>query len=483
VLLLGGAALAIYQWRAHGTPTSPSVAVLPLVNLNADTALDYYVEGITDELINSLARVGGLRVPARTSSFAVQETLHDFPAIGARLGVAYVLEGGLRQTSSDVQITVQLRNVADGQRLWAATYRSDRADIFSAEDQIARVVAAALAGHSERVPTATVARMPTTNPDAHDSYLRGMYFYRQRSPAAAIQAIADFQRAIALDPRYALAYSGLSDSYAHLAASGSAPDAFAQADSAARRAVALDSTLAEGYTSLARILMAYEWDWAGAERAMQRALQLDPQYAWAHGMYGMLLTVVKGARGGGEQGLREAGVALDLDPLNGSLSALYCHALYVRRQYGAAVTACKQTVELVPDWAAAHMHLAFAYFFNGQFDQAAVQVDSAHRLLPASLPPLAFRAYMEAQKGGRDTALQLLGEVQKHVGNRTYWESMALIYVGLGDHDRALAAMDSEFVQRADWSGWGLDPGTPVWDPVRSDPRFGAILRKAGLAP
>jgi serine/threonine-protein kinase len=478
VLLIGAVAMA--RW---GGAATPSVAVLPFANIGGDTANQYVSEGITEELINALAQVEELRVPGRTSSFAFQGRNVPPVTIGAELGVRYLLEGSVQRSSAGLRVNVRLVSVADGYQVWSAQYDRPLSDVVAVQEQIARAVVSALQVQLGAGAAASFARHSTVNPQAYDHYLRGRFFWNRGSRAAMRQAIDEFNKAISLDSNYALAYSGLADAQMISAAmlAGYLPprEGFARAKAAAQRAVALDSQLAEAYVSLGRARHLHDWDWKGAEDAFRRAIDLNPRYALAHGWYGYMLSVILSVQGRAEEGVRQTRAAVELDPLSARLNNMHAITLRFARRYEESIEYHQRAAQLDDRMAAAHFHKAWSYHHLGRYREALAALDTAAQLdstFVESQMPLLGVLYVRL--GRRADALAVLRD-REQGSARSAWQARAYIYAALGDRERTLEALDQMFERGVDVGPAAL--GNSLFDPVRSDPRFADLLRKAGL--
>ena len=444
VVLLG--AVGVARWRANAAPkasAAPSVIVLPFVNIGGDTASAYFIDGMTEELINALAQVEGLRVPGRASSFAYQGKNVPYSKIGAELGVAAVLEGSVRESSGGLRVSARLVNVADGYQIWSEQYDRPLTDVVAVQEEIARAVAGALRVTLGASAETSLARRYTDNPEAYDLYLRGRFFWYRRSRTGMQQAIDYFSRAIALDSGYALAYSGLADAYLGIVTAlfDYAPreEACGKATAAAHRAVSLDSQLAEAYVSLGRMRQACQWDWKRAEEAYRRAIELNPRYALAHSWYGHFLAFVMSVKGRADEGVRETRLGVELDPLNAHLNNLHGMALRYARQYDEAIEYHRRAVELNPGFAEAHYHGAWAYVFKGLYREALAEADTAEQLDPSrfrvrdgAYPPVVGVLY--GLTGRRTEALAILREFEGRSPSSP-WIARAYIYASLGDRE------------------------------------------------
>src|SRR5947208_558074 len=285
------AGYALFARRPVAGPSGEaahSIAVLPFVNIGADPVNEPFSDGMAEELMTALARIDGLRVTARTSAFSFKGKAVDVREIGSKLNVGYVLEGSVRRAGSQLRVSAQLINAATGYHLWSDEYDRDARDVFAVQDEIARAIVGALRVKLSGAATTALVKPPTENPEAHDLYLKGRYFFAKRDSTSLRKAQDFFGQAIQKDSSYALAWSGLSDAYSHIGVFGYVPPraVYAKAKAAALRALELDSALAQAHTSLGFIALFYDWDWPTAGRQFDRALALDPRYPDAHLFHG-----------------------------------------------------------------------------------------------------------------------------------------------------------------------------------------------------
>ncbi|HMI43271.1 MAG TPA: protein kinase, partial [Gemmatimonadaceae bacterium] len=313
------------------TVTTRSIAVLPFVNASPDPDNEYLSDGITDELINALAKVEGLRVASRTSVFALKGKAQDVRAIGALLEASEVLEGTLRRSGENLRITAQLTSTDDGRLIWSERYDRKLDDVFAIQDDISRTIVAKLRSTSFADVLTIPADHHTDNVDAYGLYLRGRYAWNKRTSEGVTEGIKYFEEAIAADPSYALAYTGLADSYALHIDYRNVPvhEGFEKAKFYARKAIELDDTLAEAHASLAWSLFIYDWDWDGAEKAFRRAIELDPRYATAHQWYAFMLA----SQGKFDEALLEAHTAQENDPASVSVRRSLGYTYVYARKY------------------------------------------------------------------------------------------------------------------------------------------------------
>ena len=323
-----------------------SIAVLPFVNTSSDPENEYLSDGITDELINALTKVEGLRIASRTSVFALKGKPQDVRAIGALLGVTAVLEGTVRKAGDRLRITVQLSAVDDGRNLWSERYDRRLDDVFAIQDEIAHTIVSTLRTTFLAEIADPTSKRYTEDLKAYSLYLKGRFCWNKRSHEGVLEAIAYFEQAIAEDPRYALAYSGLSDSYALQVDYRGVPvnDGMERARRYARKALELDDTLAEAHTSLGWVLHIYDWDWEGAAGAYRRAIELNPGYAIGHQWYSWVLLVT----GQADQALLESHTALELDPSSISIRRGLGWLYYYTRRYETALYHLRRAVAMNP---------------------------------------------------------------------------------------------------------------------------------------
>jgi eukaryotic-like serine/threonine-protein kinase len=486
VVLVAGLVLSRQQLlRAPAvSPSGQSVAVLPFVNMSGDTANDYFSEGMTEELINTLSQVEGLRVPARTSSFAFKGKSTSIKQIGQQLGVAHVLEGSVRRVETQLRVTVQLINVNDGYHVWSRTYerelRSAR-DVFAIQDQLSHAIAEVLSVKLVGGVGGRPVPRSTENLAAYEDYLRGRYFWNRRGRADLLKAIDSFRRAIAQDSGFALAWSGLADASVEAGYLAYLPRerAYGQAKAAALKAVALDSSLAESHTSLARVRQNYDWDWSGAEQEYQKAIRLNPRYALAHSWYGRLLARILGRF---DQGIAEARLGLDLDPLSPGASHELGLAYYAARQYDLALDLQRRALDLQPDYADAHQYLGEAYLAKGMLQEAMAEFQAIVRFGGNTGAAWARIGVVHARLGESREALALVRQMgERSTAQPIAAASIAILYAELGDTAEAIDWLERAWADRLRNTGLSLAKTSPLYDVLRSNPRFQALLKRMGL--
>jgi TolB-like protein/Tfp pilus assembly protein PilF len=460
-----------------------TLAVLPFDNLSGEADQEYLSDGLTEEMTTQLARLepDRLRVTARSSTWKYKRADRDIPRLRQELGADYVLEGSVRRAGERVRVTAQLVQAVDQTHIWAQTYDREIRDVLVLESDVARAVARAIAMTLAPETEARLARARPVRPESYQDYLRGRYFFNRKSEAALRQALGYFQRAVAADPDYAPAYTGLSDCYWSLGASstvGGLPprQVMPEAKAAALKALEIDGTLAEAHASLAQVHFYYDWDLAASEKEFKRALDLDPDYTAAHHWYSHCLLVL----GRTEESLAESRRALELEPLNLIVNGhLGWHYLYAR-QYDQAIEQFRRTLELDPTFPQALRYGAWAFLPKGRYEEAIAALRAALSTLGRAPEVEAELGYALAMAGRRAEARAVLeGLRQPSSGRYVSPYSVALVYTGLGDRDQALAWLDKAYDERSDYMPYlGLEP---MLDPLRSDPRFGALVRRVGL--
>jgi serine/threonine-protein kinase len=456
-----------------GTAT-PSIAVLPFVNMSRDSGDEYFSDGITEEIINALANVEGLHVASRTSAFAFKGKNVSVRKIGEELGVGTVLEGSVRRDGNALRIVAQLVSVGNGYHLWSKTYDRDLKNIFALEDELARSIASALQPRLVPTQARPLVREATASVEAHDLYLRGRHFWNKRTADGLTRSIALFQRAVDLDPGFALAHVGLADAYGLLGEYGaiSATEGDARAKVHALKALEIDDSIAEAHASLSLVLDR-DYDWASSERELKRAIELKPGYAMAHHWYAVILS----CQGRIDEARAQTGIGLQLDPTSLILNMAVGVTSYENRQYDAATEQLKQTLELDPAFPVARHYLSLAYTQKGRFADALAVLDKVTEPTPRYV---GLRAYVLATSGDKATARRLLAELEQRSKNEYVQPGvLASIHMALGDTDRAFAFLDKAYAER-DWSLRELKMN-PMWDPIRPDPRFGALLKRVNL--
>jgi serine/threonine-protein kinase len=457
------------------TPAQKSIAVLPLANMSADPENEYFSDGMTEEIINALAKVPGLQVASRTSCFAFKGKEVDIRQAGEKLGVASLLEGSVRKVGNRIRITAQLVNVENGYQLWSETYDRQLEDVFAIQDEISRAIVEALKIRLGSDANQLV--VPTKNLEAYNLYLKGRFFFYRFTEPGLRKSLDLFQHVLLQEPGYARCYAGIADCWCELADDWVAPDdAYPRAKAAATTALRLDPQLVEAMTSIGKVLCWYEWDFVGAEQQLRRAVDLNPNYTEAHWTFGSVLPAV-GSLG---EAIGEMRKAITLDPLHPHHSRWLGRFLLYAGDYVAAVAQSHKTLELHADYFHAYLDIGSACLAQGKPEEALEWFSKGQGLETSvrSYDPFLVRAL--AVLGRRDEAeaiMTRLEEESRHQYVRS--EIMAMGYGALGDFDHAFACLERAFQARsAGLIYLHLDPG---YAPLRGDPRFADLVKRIGL--
>ena len=455
-----------------------AIAVLPFVNASPEPENEYLSDGITDELIDALTKVAGLRVASRTSVFALKGKPQDVRAIGALLGVTVVLEGTVRKAGQRLRITAQLTSADDGRLLWSQRYDRELDDVFVIQDEISQTIVSTLRATYFADIVAPHPKRYTDNVVAYGLYLKGRYAWNKRTNESILEGIRYFEQAIAEDPGYALAYTGLADSYSLQLDYRSVPvaEGMERATAYARKALELDETVAEAHASLAWSLFIYYWDWEGSERSYRRAIELNPRYAPGHQWYGFLLASQRKL----ESGLVEGHTALELDPIAVSIRRGLGWLYYYARRYDQAKSHLARAIEMNPASEEGYRVLGFVLAQEGNFVEAERVLREGAALPGPRTYAIAALGYVLGRAGRRDEAGTLLAELAG-LAERGYVSpvAFAMIHIGLGDVDAAIGWIDRAYEERRGWLAYLAV--NPLLDPLRSDSRFQALMEKMRL--
>ena len=459
---------------APGAAPAKSVAVLPFVNLSADKHDEYLSDGMTEELINALARVPGLRVPGRTSCFAFKGKNEDdiFRKVGEQLHVNAVLEGSVRKAGDKLRITAQLINVTDGYHLWSKDYDGDVRDIFTFQSNVAQRVVEALQIKLGVEAARALVKKPTENPEAHRLYLLGRYEFGKYGEAGWTSSIRYYEEALKLDPNYALAYCGLADTYAYMGGVVMpSKEAVVKEKEFAQRALELEPQLAEAHLSLACAL-AGAFDWRNAQVEFDRAIELNPNLAWAYEIYAWFL----GGLGRLDEAIAKDKKAIELDPLNSFFQAALAYFLYHARRYDDAIVQIKKTLELDPASTLARHLLGCCLLWKGDTAGAIAEFQRS-KIMVTGAWYKGLLGYAYAISGDRSKAEQILRELEE-MAKRQYISTTAFadIHLGLGEKEKALDWLEKSY-QDQESACWYLKVD-PIYDSVRNEPRFQALVQK-----
>jgi adenylate cyclase len=470
-------------WAAHRTSRAEpvparSIAVLPFVNLSADpTASQHLSDGLAEELIDALARTDSLRVAARTSSFRFRGRNIDVRTIGDSLDVALVVEGSVRQEAGRLRVTAQLIDAADGYHVWSQTFDRDLTEVLTVQRELATAIVAALRLRLPRSSAAVLAVDGTSDTRAYELFLRGRFFLERGARAPVRSAIVYLDSAVALDPGYALAWAEIAKAYVIAAATRELPhgETLAKAKAAAQRAIALAPGSAAAHAALGRVELEL-WNWSAAERQALVAIELDPMNSSAHETFTRVLMV----RARTDEAVREAALAARLEPLSAVATDLHAEALRAAGRFEESAAAHRRAIELEPGLG--HQNLAKSYVELGRHDQALAEFRSASASGAPRLPAieLLWSAYIAARAGRAEEARRLLGQFGQRQPSGPAGYMLAATHVALGDREAAFPILEAG-VRARNQAAWRQLPWDPTWDPIRSDPRFAALLRAMGL--
>jgi serine/threonine protein kinase/tetratricopeptide (TPR) repeat protein len=458
--------------------TSLSLAVLPLANANADPDSEYLSDGMTESIINALSQLPGLKVMARSTAFRYKGRDVDAREVGRDLKVRAVLTGQLFHRDNRLILKLELVNVRDGTQLWGGHYDRDWSDVLAVEKAIAQDVADKLRIRLTGEQKRRLHQPATENVEAYKYYLKGRHYWNKRSAEALKKSIKFFEQAIDADPTYALAYSGVADAWLNLGGWGYLPfrEAYPRAKAAAQRALALDDFLGEARVSLAMIHKEYDWDWPGAGREYERALEINPHYAVGHQWYGEYLAAI----GRHADAIAAFQRAIELDPLSLIIHAtLGRHGYYFARQYDQAIAQLKKTLEMDEEFWVARLWLGWTYANVGRHPEALAELQLAQRL-ESNLEILATIGYTYGRGGERAKAQQVLDQLQER--SRSQFVSpmlSALVAIGMGEHEQALGWLEQAYDAGAQMLS--ELKAEPAFDPLRADPRFAGLMRRVGL--
>ena len=483
-LLLVAAALAIFLYYFGKKPSVTSIdsiAVLPFGNENNDPNIEYLCEGLTESIINSLAKLPNLKVASRSSVFQFKNKQVDPVSAGKQLGVGAVLTGRLAQRGGDMVIKVELIDVSENKQLWGDQYSQSVSNLLTTQRRIASEITNTLQLKLSGAEETKVSKHYTENDEAYQLYLKGRYYWNKRTEEGATKAIEYYTEAISKDPAYALAYTGLADAYCSLGFSfdvGSLPpsEAMSKAKAAALRAVELDNSLSEAHTSLAMINLLFDWDWTRAEQEFKRALELDPNNANAHHWYSHLLLPM----GRVDESLAESNRALQSAPLDLIMNVhLGWHYLYTR-QYQLAIDQFNKSLEMDPNYAVARRYLGLTYEQTGQHQEALKALQTALASVKQNSAIEAEVAHALAISNNKVEAQRILDRLVT-LSKKRFVSSydIAHIYVALGDHDKAFLSLEKALNERDDLLVYLK--ADPRMDPLHSDPRFSKLVQKIGL--
>lgn len=473
------AGISVPKQVAGAAQPVKSIAVLPLTSNTNDPEQTYFADGMTEELIDDLSRISALRVISRTSVMNYKDSHKPLSEIARELNVDLVVEGTVERANGRVRISADLVNAREDRSFWAQTYEGSLSDVRSLQNEVAQAIAGEIQVQLSPEESAALSRKQPVNPQAYETYLRALYLMNKRTPEALRSAQREFKRAIDEDPTSGLAWAGLADSYTLLVSQGEvAPrELMPQAEQAARKAIQLDSSLAQAHASLGIIEWTYEWDSAAAKQEFTRAIELNPSYATGHGWYGLYLNYT----GKYDQALQEMQRAQQLDPLSVTIRINIGRCYYYSRHFDTAIDLLKRVEQEEPDSWLVSTVLGRAYMVKGSLGDAIQQLENARTLSPSALLNLGILGDAYGRAGQSKSALQITDELNT-LSHAQYVPPVysALVYMGLGDKNRAFEFLDKAYAERSEWMVELT--GEPEFDPLRNDPRFQALVKRVAAA-
>jgi len=463
--------------KADSSPTAQSIAVLPFVDMSPAKDQEYFTDGMSEELLNLLAKIQGLKVISRTSSFSFKGKNIDVRKIGENLGVAHILEGSIRKSGNVIRITAQLIEVKNGVHLWSETYDREMKDVFALQDEISKMIVDILKIKLSGKQANQLSGSFTKNPEAYEDYLKGRYHWNTRTDEGIKKAIGYFEDAIRKDSNYAAAYSGLADTYLTLYDYEliSFEESTSKAKDAAQRALKLNENLAEAHNSLAHIDL-HEWKWESAEQGFRKAITLDPSYILAHHWYALCLT----AMGKTNEAVAQMEKARELDPLSSRINADLGMAYLSAGRYDEAIAQEQKTLDLNPRSAGARWIRGMSYQQKKMYDQAIKDYQSALELSPGNPNFLAALGHVYASSGNAVAAHKVLDTlfiVSKQEPVSPFF--FALVYAGLNDKENALKWLEKSYEEKS--GSVRYLKMEPRIQNLRNEPRYIALMKKIGL--
>jgi serine/threonine-protein kinase len=477
LIVIGGLiAAAIYLHARNSETAIESIAVLPFENQNKDPNDDYFSDGVTENIINSLSQLPNLKVMARTTVFRYKGRETDAQAIGKQLGVAAVLTGKVLRQGDTITIQADLIRISDGSEIWGDKYTRKLADLFAVQGDLAKEISDRLRLQLSGVDRQRLTKQATNNTEAYELYLKGYHSLLKFTDEGIAKSREYFQQAIDKDPNYAAPYAGLAEAYLDSTSTMDSAEASMNAKRAAQKAIALDPSLAEAHYALALVSFQYDLDWPASEREFQQAIKLNPNYAMAYDWYGYFL----GMLGRFDEAHAQYKRGLELDPLSLPFNADLAACYYWERRYDDAIAQFNKTLEIDPTFPPALQFLAQTYAALGQYDKA-LEVFARSNSAATTFGTQGNIGYVYARSGRKVEAERVLADVQARLrSGRVASEELALVYTGLGDKDKAFAAWRATCRKLGSIQAVKVDP---IFDSLRSDPRFPDLVRCVGLTP
>jgi adenylate cyclase len=462
------------------TPSHRSIAVLPFVNMSNDIEQEYFSDGISEEIINSLVRLSQLRVVGRTSSFSFKGKNEDLRLIGEKLGVTNILEGSVRKAGSRIRITAQLIDVQNGFHLWSQKFDKEMVDIFDVQDEISKAIVEQLLEELDKSQTFTPVKIKTRNMEAYNLFLKGRFQWSKRTADGLKKSIEYYEKAIEEEPDYAPTYAALSDSYSllcayHIMAPG---DSILKARSIAKKSAKIDPTLAAAYEAIGHVELLYDWNWEKASNSYGQALQLNPNYSTAL-QRGALLYALFDRH---EEALKQILMAVNQDPLSLIINTDVGLIHFVAKEYHLAIEKCLAVLDLDPTFGVALFVIGMAYEQLMQFEAALEYLKKADTLTNANTIVRSALIHALGKSGQKNEAFKLLAELKDSPSDVYLSDySLACAYMGVDDPDSALKCLEKAVDEHSVWLIHLHMKSDPRLFPLANEIRFQALLRKMGL--
>jgi len=462
-----------------------SIAVLPFVNMSADPENEYFSDGISEEILNALTQVEGLRVTARTSSFTFKGKDEDIRQIGKKLGVAHILEGSVRKAGKKIRITAQLINTADGYHIWSETFDSEVEDIFEVQDEISLKILNRLKENFSAGKKEHIVRQPTDNIEAYNLFLKGRYYWNKSNPEDTLKAIQNFEEAIRIDPEFASAYCSLSYCYSFLGSAGLMPptEAYPKAKDYTLKAIELDPNHAESHLSLATIKFYHNWDFDGAEISLNKADQLGLNSAMFNQVHGWFLI----AKGDFEKAIEKMEEALKQDPLSLPLMINLGNAYSFAGHFDLALAQFDKIIEMDPTYRRAFEGRGMVRLAMGDYEQAVKEFEQYQQLIGHPLKGLSSLGHAYAAAGYKEKALECLEKIklrEQAEPNVLLYMDYAFLYSGMREFDKVFYYLNKTYEERMGIACLGMIfcIRYPMLQELRSDARFKDLMIKMKLA-
>jgi serine/threonine protein kinase/tetratricopeptide (TPR) repeat protein len=463
---------------AGGSSHVPSLAVLPFTNMSADKENEYFCDGLSEEIINAMSHIQDLRVAARTSAFAFKGRETDIREVGGILNVGAVLEGSVRKSGQRLRITAQLINVEDGYHIWSGQFDREMKDIFDIQEEISLTIADHLKLKLLKSEKDKILKRYTEDHEAYELYLKGLHFWRRRYEKGLQKSLQFFQLAVEKDPGYALPHVGMADAFGILGVYGFMPPhpAYSRAKAAANKALEIDPELAEVYPSLGWIAMWYDRDWQAAESHFLRAIRMKPDYPEAHLWYGNLLACM----GRAEESIREMRKGEELEPLEPAPPTHVGWALYYARRFDESIEVLRSVIASDPEFSLPYMVLAGNFLAKKMSIEAIEAGQKFVELTAGSVYALTLLGMVYGSVGMKEEAFKILEQVDELSKDRYVGPIFrAFVWTGLGEKNKALDYLEKAYEDRESFMGWLKV--WPVFDSLRAEPRFQAVLKKMNL--